>query len=60
MVIFWLKCVILMWVLIDVFFMFAGIEQPTPKATLTGHKSEVTCVNVLAELGMVISGSKGR
>jgi len=38
----------------------AGIEQPTPKATLTGHKAEVTCVNVLAELGLVISGSLGR
>ncbi|XP_052226575.1 neurobeachin-like isoform X2 [Dreissena polymorpha] len=34
-----------------------SIEQPTPKATLTGHRSEVTCVSVLAELGMVISGS---
>ncbi|XP_052793628.1 neurobeachin-like isoform X3 [Mya arenaria] len=34
-----------------------SIEQPTPKATLTGHKSEVTSINVLAELGMVISGS---
>jgi hypothetical protein len=39
--------------------MFSGIEHPTPKATLTGHKSEVTSVSVLAELGMVISGSQG-
>ncbi|XP_060594315.1 neurobeachin-like isoform X4 [Ruditapes philippinarum] len=35
-----------------------SIEHPTPKATLTGHKSEVTSVSVLAELGMVISGSQ--
>ncbi|XP_053400196.1 neurobeachin-like isoform X2 [Mercenaria mercenaria] len=34
-----------------------SIDHPTPKATLTGHKSEVTSVSVLAELGMVISGS---
>ncbi|KAL3880046.1 hypothetical protein ACJMK2_032318, partial [Sinanodonta woodiana] len=33
-------------------------EHPTPKATLTGHETEVTCVAVLAEMGLVISGSK--
>lgn len=38
---------------------FSGIEHPTPKATLTGHESEVICVAVLAELGLVLSGSKG-
>ena len=37
----------------------AGIEDPTPKATLTGHQSEVTCVIVSAELGIVVSGSSG-
>ncbi|KAL5011719.1 hypothetical protein ScPMuIL_010270 [Solemya velum] len=36
-----------------------SLEHPTPKATLTGHETEVTCVSVLAELGLVISGSKG-
>ncbi|XP_048243612.1 neurobeachin-like isoform X2 [Haliotis rufescens] len=35
-----------------------SIENPTPKAILTGHQTEVTCVAVLAELGMVLSGSK--
>lgn len=35
-----------------------SLEHPTPKATLTGHESEVTCVGVLAELGIVISGSQ--
>lgn len=35
-----------------------SIEHPTPKLTLTGHNTEVTCVSVLAELGMVVSGSK--
>ena len=39
--------------------LFSGLEHPTPKSTLTGHNSEVTCVSVLAELGMVVSGSKG-
>ncbi|KAK2185649.1 hypothetical protein NP493_229g03011 [Ridgeia piscesae] len=32
-------------------------EDPTPKATLTGHQSTVTCVLVSAELGIVVSGS---
>lgn len=36
-----------------------SLEHPTPKATLTGHESEVICVAVLAELGLVLSGSKG-
>lgn len=35
-----------------------SLEHPTPKATLTGHESEVTCVAVLAELGLVMSGSQ--
>ena len=39
---------------------FPGIEDPTPKATLTGHQSEVTCVVVSAELGIVVSGSAGK
>ncbi|KAM9769828.1 lipopolysaccharide-responsive and beige-like anchor protein isoform 4-T4 [Menidia menidia] len=30
----------------------------TPRAILTGHDCEVTCVSVCAELGLVISGSK--
>ncbi|CAC5374330.1 Neurobeachin-like protein 2,WD repeat and FYVE domain-containing protein 3,Lipopolysaccharide-responsive and beige-like anchor protein,Protein FAN,BEACH domain-containing protein C2,Neurobeachin-like protein 1,BEACH domain-containing protein lvsE,Beige protein homolog 1,BEACH domain-containing protein lvsD,WD repeat-and FYVE domain-containing protein 4,BEACH domain-containing protein lvsB,BEACH domain-containing protein B,BEACH domain-containing protein C1,BEACH domain-containing protein lvsC,BEACH domain- len=34
-----------------------SMEHPTPKATLTGHETEVTCVAVLAELGLVFSGS---
>ena len=33
------------------------MDHPTPKATLTGHETEVTCVAVLAELGLVFSGS---
>lgn len=33
-------------------------ETPTPRATLTGHESEVTCIVVSAELGLVVSGSK--
>ncbi|CAI9734316.1 beige-like isoform X4 [Octopus vulgaris] len=33
-------------------------EKPTPKATLTGHQTEVICVAVLSELGLVISGSR--
>ncbi|XP_048774132.2 neurobeachin-like isoform X3 [Ostrea edulis] len=35
-----------------------SLEFPTPKATLTGHDSEVICVAVLAELGLVLSGSR--
>lgn len=34
-----------------------SMDHPTPKATLTGHETEVTCVAVLAELGLVFSGS---
>ena len=37
-----------------------GIESPTPKAVLTGHQSEVSCVVVSAELGIVVSGSIGK
>ncbi|XP_054709390.1 neurobeachin-like [Uloborus diversus] len=33
-------------------------DIPTPRATLTGHESEVTCIVVSAELGLVVSGSK--
>ncbi|GBM24392.1 Neurobeachin [Araneus ventricosus] len=33
-------------------------DVPTPRATLTGHESEVTCIVVSAELGLVVSGSK--
>ncbi|KAK6172415.1 hypothetical protein SNE40_016068 [Patella caerulea] len=36
-----------------------SLDTPTPRATLTGHLSEVSCVSLLAELGLVISGSKG-
>ena len=38
----------------------SGIDHPTRKSTLTGHNTEVTYVAVLAELGMVVSGSQGR
>ena len=37
-----------------------GVESPTPKAILTGHQSEVLCVVVSAELGIVVSGSSGK
>ncbi|XP_066429755.1 lipopolysaccharide-responsive and beige-like anchor protein isoform X2 [Eleutherodactylus coqui] len=33
-------------------------EFATPRAILTGHDCEVTCADVCAELGLVISGSK--
>ncbi|KAH6937245.1 hypothetical protein HPB50_026199 [Hyalomma asiaticum] len=36
----------------------ANPDIPTPRATLTGHENEVTCIVVSAELGLVISGSK--
>lgn len=32
----------------------------TPRAILTGHDCEVTCASVCAELGLVISGCKGK
>lgn len=35
-------------------------EFITPRAILTGHDCEVTCVSVCAELGLVISGCKGK
>uniref|UniRef100_A0A8C5P734 LPS responsive beige-like anchor protein n=1 Tax=Leptobrachium leishanense TaxID=445787 RepID=A0A8C5P734_9ANUR len=35
-----------------------GNEFATPRAILTGHDCEITCANVCAELGLVISGSK--
>ena len=34
-------------------------DTPTPRATLTGHETEVTAVVISAELGLVVSGSKG-
>ena len=34
-------------------------DSPTPRATLTGHESEVTAVVISAELGLVVSGSQG-
>ncbi|XP_036707924.1 lipopolysaccharide-responsive and beige-like anchor protein isoform X2 [Balaenoptera musculus] len=36
-----------------------GSETTTPRAILTGHDSEITCAAVCAELGLVLSGSKG-
>ena len=39
---------------------WAGVDDPTPKATLTGHQNEVTTVAVSAELGIVVSGSQGQ
>ncbi|CAN8032406.1 unnamed protein product, partial [Ixodes persulcatus] len=36
----------------------ANPDIPTPRATLTGHENEVTCIVVSAELGLVISGSR--
>ncbi|XP_077558412.1 A kinase anchor protein rugose isoform X2 [Haemaphysalis longicornis] len=36
----------------------ANPDIPTPRATLTGHENEVTCIVVSAELGLVVSGSK--
>lgn len=38
---------------------FCVVDVPTPRATLTGHESEITCIVVSAELGLVVSGSKG-
>ncbi|KAJ6638678.1 Neurobeachin, partial [Pseudolycoriella hygida] len=35
-------------------------EIPTPRATLTGHEQAVTSVVISAELGLVVSGSKGK
>ncbi|XP_076348345.1 neurobeachin-like [Tachypleus tridentatus] len=34
-------------------------DVPTPRATLTGHENPVMCVVVSAELGLVVSCSKG-
>ncbi|XP_022455431.1 lipopolysaccharide-responsive and beige-like anchor protein isoform X2 [Delphinapterus leucas] len=36
-----------------------GSDTTTPRAVLTGHDSEITCAAVCAELGLVLSGSKG-
>lgn len=41
------------------FFLCAGVDMPTPRTVLTGHQSEITCVATIAELGLVVSGSKG-
>lgn len=35
-------------------------EFTVPRAILTGHDCEVTCASVCAELGLVISGCKGK
>ncbi|XP_059162921.1 neurobeachin-like isoform X4 [Physella acuta] len=35
-----------------------GVDMPTPRTVLTGHQSEITCVATIAELGLVVSGSK--
>ena len=35
-------------------------DFPAPRAVLTGHDHELVCVAVCAELGLVISGAKGR
>ncbi|CAL1540736.1 unnamed protein product, partial [Lymnaea stagnalis] len=35
-----------------------SIDMPTPRTVLTGHQSEITCVATIAELGLVVSGSK--
>lgn len=35
-------------------------ETTTPRAILTGHDYEITCAAVCAELGLVLSGSKGK
>lgn len=35
-------------------------EFVTPRAILTGHDCEVTCASVCAELGLVISGCRGK
>ena len=35
-------------------------DVPTPRATLTGHETEVTAVVISAELGLVVSGSRGK
>ncbi|KAK3531167.1 hypothetical protein QTP70_013271 [Hemibagrus guttatus] len=35
-------------------------DYPAPRAVLTGHDYEVVCVSVCAELGLVISGAKGK
>nr|XP_006812132.1 PREDICTED: neurobeachin-like [Saccoglossus kowalevskii] len=34
-------------------------EMATPRAILTGHDTEIVCVAVCAELGLVVSGSQG-
>ncbi|XP_037353342.1 lipopolysaccharide-responsive and beige-like anchor protein isoform X2 [Talpa occidentalis] len=36
-----------------------GSETTTPRAILTGHDYEITCAAICAELGLVLSGSKG-
>ena len=32
-------------------------ENPIPRAVLTGHDTEITCVSMCAELGLIASGS---
>jgi WD40 repeat protein len=38
-------------------FIFKDVN-PSPAAILTGHTSEITCLWISAELGMVLSGSE--
>lgn len=42
------------------FFFFIEGDFATPRAILTGHDYEITCAAICAELGLVISGSKGK
>lgn len=39
---------------------FTEGDFATPRAVLTGHDYEITCAAICAELGLVISGSKGK
>lgn len=39
---------------------FTEGDFATPRAILTGHDYEITCATICAELGLVISGSKGK
>lgn len=44
---------------IKLFYTILDPTQAVSKATLIGHQSEVTCVIVSSELGIIISGSQG-
>ena len=54
----WVDCVMMWWT--EWKLCVSGVECPTPKAVLTGHQAEVSCLAVIAELGIVVSGSKGQ